>query len=192
MSYRLLFVLALVAAGCSGSSPKPVGELVGDAEFLALVDGADPGDATDDDDPQLVHLSDFSAANRPGTKLIMLVAAAGWCGPCQSEAAALSAFAADYADRGVVVVSAIIQDAESRPADVEFARVWAHEFSLTIPLLIDSKFQTASYIDLNAMPSSAIIDATTLSIRKTVVGADTGTDPLGKYRALLDHELSSL
>ena len=192
MSYRLLFALSLLAAGCSGSTLKPVAEVAGDAQFLALVDGDDPGDATDDDVPEMVRLRDFSADNRPGTKLIMLVAAAGWCGPCQVEASALSAFAADYKKRGVVVLTALIEDAQSKPATVAFARLWAHEFSVTVPLLIDSDFQTASYVDLNAMPTSVIIDAKTMSIRQTGVGADTGSDPLGKYRALLDRELSSL
>ena len=92
----------------------------------------------------------------------------------------------------VVVLSAIIEDAQSRPASVEFARLWAREFELTVPLLIDSEFQTASFIDLNAMPCSVVIDAATMSIVETGIGADTGPDPLGKYRALLDHALSSL
>ena len=190
---RQLVPFALVLClGCAGNDPKPADDVSTDAQFLALIDGSDAGSATDDDEPQLVRLSDYSAEKLPGTKLIMLVAAAGWCGPCQSEAAALSKFADDYADRGVVVLSAIIEDAQSRPASVEFARLWAREFELTVPLLIDSEFQTASFIDLNAMPCSVVIDAATMSIVETGIGADTGPDPLGKYRALLDHALSSL
>lgn len=189
---QLLPIALILAAGCAGNDPKAVADLSADPEFLALIDGADAGSATADDEPKMVRLSDFSAQKRPGTKLIMLVAAAGWCGPCQSEAAALSAFAEDYADKDVVVLSAIIEDAQSKPASVDFARLWAREFELTVPLLIDSEFHTASYIDLNAMPSSVIINAATMSITKTGIGADTGSDPLGKYRALLDHELSSL
>lgn len=187
---RSLFIAVFLTVGCASTDPDPEPEVAADAEFLALIDGPDVGSGSDDDEPQLVRLGDFSA-ERP-TKLIMLVAAAGWCGPCQVEAGALNALAEDYADQGVVVVTALIEDAQSRPATVEFARLWAREFSLTVPVLIDSEFQTRSYIDLNAMPSSVIIDATTLKIRNAGVGADTGSDPFGKYRALLDHELSSL
>lgn len=185
---RSLFIAVFLTVGCASTGPGPEPEVADDAEFLALIDGSDVGSRSDDEEPQLVRLGDFSA-ERP-TKLIMLVAAAGWCGPCQVEAGALNAFAEDYADREVVVLTALIEDVQSDPATVEFARLWAREFSLTVPVLIDSEFQTRSYIDLDAMPSSVIIDASTLEIRNIGVGADTGSDPFKGYRALLDHELS--
>ncbi|HKY39934.1 MAG TPA: redoxin domain-containing protein [Polyangiaceae bacterium] len=186
---RMLAVGCLALSAC-GEAETPSQVVVRDEEWLALVDSDDAGSDTFDEEPRRVRLSEFSAQGRPGTKLIMLVGAAGWCAPCQVEAAALSAFAADYEGRGVVVLTALIQDADSQPAELEFAKRWASTFSLTVPTLIDSKFVTADYFDLAAMPSTLIIDATNFNLRQVVVGADTGPDPLAKYRKLLDHYLS--
>lgn len=190
MLQRTLVTLFLF--GCTTSAPNTSGETAEDAQFLALVDTDDDGSAIEDDAPRQVRLSELAAQQAKQPRLIMLVAAAGWCGPCQAEAAALSSFADDYRERGVLIVTALIEDVQSRPASIEFARLWAREFSLTVPALIDTEFQTSDYVDINAMPTSVVLDADTLSIRTTEVGADTGADPLGKYRALLDHELSSL
>lgn len=183
---------ALVQTGCGGGGELDAPTFAEDLEWLALVDGDDAGSIVHDEEPRGVRLSDYAASGRPGTKAVVLLAAAGWCAPCQAEASVLSSFVATYEPQGVSVLTAVIQDAQSNPADVEFGRLWAETFSLTIPTLIDSDFTTSRYFDIGAMPSAMLIDAQSLEILSVTIGADTGSDPLGKYRDLLDYHLSRL
>jgi len=131
------------------------------------------------------------AENRPGTKVIMLNAAAGWCSPCKREAAALADFAADYQAAGVVVLTAIFQDQEGRPADEDFARTWAHTFGLGTPVLIDATFATGRWFDVGTMPANMFVDARTGEILEIATGAETDADPMKVYRDLLDHYLAT-
>lgn len=180
--------LCMALAACGGAASEPSGQPVEDLELLAFVD--DDGDGLSfDDAPRAVRLSDYFARSRPGTRLIVLNAAAGWCSPCQAEAAALSEFAATYEPAGVVVLTAVIQDHDGAAATSEFARLWAETFSLSVPVLVDEDFATAAYFDLSAMPANLFIDAETETVLRVAVGADSGDDPMREYRDLVDHYL---
>src|SRR5262245_50374754 len=82
------------AAGVAYSYPSgPYGEGVGDTikdmTFVGFVDTA----ADADDDPfnepaRLWSLHELYRGNDPEAKVIMMNAAAGWCGPCMQEASA--------------------------------------------------------------------------------------------------------
>ncbi|GAB4509359.1 MAG: hypothetical protein Tsb0020_25840 [Haliangiales bacterium] len=185
----LAAALALTSAGCGGSDSDPGGETVQDLEFSALVD-LDGDGASHNDALSTVRLSDYFAANRPGTRLIMLNAAAGWCDPCAREAGALPALAAEYENQGLVILTALFQDQNGDPCDEEFARLWAETFNLSIPMLIDSDFQTSIYFDAMTMPANLLIDAETQQIVLVATGADTGSDPLREYRDFIDSFLA--
>lgn len=180
--------VAALALACDNDAPPQM--TVEDMEWLAFVDGDDPGEESYDDEPRLIRLSDYYASNQPGTRIIMLSAATGWCAPCQAEAAAMSSFAADYEPRGVAILTAVFQNADSEPADVEFTRLWAETFSLTIPVVVDAAFATGTYFDQSAMPSTMLVDADTLEILAIKTGAEVGPDPLAAHRDLLDYYLS--
>lgn len=182
-------VTALAAAGCGDTGTgTPAPETLEDLEFRAFVDSDGDG-LSSNDTPTTIRLSEYFAANRPGTKIIMLNAAAGWCAPCMREASALPAFAAEYEPRGVVVLTAVFQDQNTQPADEAFAKTWADTFMLPVPTLIDTEFQTSRYFDANAMPANLFVDAETLEILTTATGAETGDDPMKEYRELLDFYL---
>ena len=188
---KLATVCALMlAVSCSSQTESAAASVAVDDRWLALVDGADPGAQVHDDEPRELQLGDYAAAARPGTKLIMLVGAAGWCAPCQSEAASLSELATAYEPKGVAVLTAVFQDANAKPASLAFARQWAETFELTVPTLIDTEFKTGRYFDSDQMPATMLVDARTLSVLEIEVGADTGADPLRKYRELLDFQLA--
>lgn len=169
--------------------PEP-GKTVEDLDFLAFVDQDGDG-LVADDEPRTIRLSDYFAAGRPGARLIMLTAATGWCAPCQREAPALSEFAGSFADRGLVVLTAVIQDQNGSPADPTFTRTWADTFRLSIPTLIDSAFQTGKYFDIRAMPATMFVDAETTEILSVSSGAEEGQDPLRGHRDLVEHYLAS-
>jgi thiol-disulfide isomerase/thioredoxin len=177
-----LAMLAMLAMpGCGGDS-TPDRETIADLEFLAFVDA-------DTTQTRTVRLSDYFAENRPGTRVIMINAAAGWCVPCMREAAAMPDLAAEYEPRGVAILTAVFQDQNGDPADAEFVRAWVESFELSVPALIDSDFQTSLYFDVNTMPANLFVDAETREILQIATGAETGEDPLREYRELLDYYL---
>lgn len=180
----------LAAAGCGGGGGGDGGddgqaeETLRDLEFPAFVEGDTSGT------PVPVRLGDYFAETRPGTRILMLNAAAGWCAPCMREAEALSEFASTYEPRGVVVLSSVFQDQNGDPADEEFVRLWVDNFELSITALIDESFQLRDYIDVSVMPVNIFVDAETHAILETAHGAQTGDDPMQEYRELLDFYLA--
>ena len=179
----LMAAATVVAMGCGATNDTSELDTLEDMEFLAFVAPA-PGD-----EPRTVRLSDYYAENRPGTKIIMINAAAGWCVPCMREAAAMSEFAAAYESQGVAVLTAVFQDQNGDPADAAFVRAWVESFELSVPAFIDSTFQMNVYFDVNTMPANMFVDAETLEILQIATGADTGDDPMREYRELLDYYL---
>jgi thiol-disulfide isomerase/thioredoxin len=180
-------ILVLLATACGNGAPRER-EIVQDQEFLAFVDANGDG-LSFNDEPQTIRLSDYFASNRPGTEIVMVNAAAGWCGPCMVEASALKEFAAEYEPRGVAILTAVFQDQNFDPADSDFVREWAESFELSVPALIDSDFATSRYFDVNTMPANMFVDAKTGEILVVAAGAEPGTDPMREYRELLDYQL---
>src|SRR5688572_26651278 len=162
---------------------------VEDLEFQQGFVDTDGDGLAFNDAPKVVRLSDFFAANRPGAKIIMLNAAAGWCSPCMHEAGGLPELVTDYGARGVVVLTAVFQDQNGQPANADFTKLWAESFQLPNPTLVDGAFATSKYFDVSAMPANMFIDAETREILTIATGAEPGNDPLQEYRALLDSYL---
>lgn len=172
--------------GCTGDGQS--GAVLVDMELPALVDANGNG-LSHDDAVTTARLSDYLAARRPGTRVLMVNAAAGWCEPCQREAAALPAFQAEYGPRGVAIVTAVFQNPSGAPCDEAFARLWAQTFSLPVPVLIDTQFQTGAYFQASVMPANLFVDAETGEILLSATGAEPGADPLRAYRDFLDAHL---
>lgn len=180
MSWVLL-VSVLAVGACSGDDDPA--EQVTDMEFSAFLGGDTEGE------PVPVRLSDWFADNAPGTRILMINAAAGWCVPCMREAEAMTDFAAEYQPRGVAVVTAVFQDQNGDPAEREFVKTWVDAFVLTLPALIDTEFQTGAWFDANTMPANMFVDAETREILTIAHGTEVGDDPMQEYRELLDHYL---
>lgn len=186
MLKRAFLVAAMALAipampGCGGDDP-PDRETIADLEFVGFLDA-------DTSETHSIRLGDYFAENRPGTRIIMINAAAGWCVPCMREAAAMPALAAEYEPRGVAILTAVFQDQNGDPADAAFVRAWVDSFELPVPTLIDTDFQTSVYFDVNTMPANMFVDADTREILLIAAGAETGADPLREYRELLDYYL---
>jgi thiol-disulfide isomerase/thioredoxin len=189
----LVLVASAALAACGGGDggdaddgdgDGQAGETIDDLEFSAFLDGDTAGD------PVAVSLGDFTAAERPGTRIIMINAAAGWCAPCMREGEAMPEFAAEYEPRGVAILVAVFEDQNGDPADREFVKAWVDTFELTVPVLIDTSFQMGVYVDVNVMPVNIFVDAETREILEIAQGAETGDDPMQEYRELLDFYLA--
>jgi len=180
-SRRALLAAMLALGACGGDDDAA--EQVTDMEFPAYLDGDTAGE------PVVVHLSDWFAENAPGTRVIMLNAAAGWCVPCMREAEEMPAFATEYQPQGVAILTAVFQDQDADPADAEFVKNWVDAFQLQLPALIDAEFQTSAYFDVSALPANMFVDAETREILTIAHGTEAGDDPMQEYRELLDHYL---
>jgi len=187
-SFLIVMALTIANPGCGGGGDT-TGEPVPDLEFMALVDSDGDG-LSFNDELTTIRLSDYFADNRPGTRVILLNAAAGWCDPCAREAGVLPEFVAEYEPRGVVILSAVLQDQNGDPCDEQFGRVWAETFSLPNPVLIDTELETEVFFDVMTMPANLLIDAETRQILVNATGAATGADPLREYREFLDSFLA--
>ncbi|HEU5056198.1 MAG TPA: TlpA disulfide reductase family protein, partial [Kofleriaceae bacterium] len=182
MSWVPLLIAVLALAACGGDDDPT--EQITDLEFSAFVDGNTAGE------PVTVRLSDWFAENSPGTRILMVNAAAGWCVPCMREAEEMPDFAADYQPQGVAILTAVFQDQNGDPADREFVKTWVDAFALTLPALIDTDFQTGAWFDVNTMPANMFVDAETREILTIAHGTEVGDDPMQEYRELLDHYLA--
>ncbi|HTE49870.1 MAG TPA: TlpA disulfide reductase family protein [Kofleriaceae bacterium] len=181
----LLAAALAIVAGCGGSGGQPPEtEILEDMEFPAFLGGETGGD------PVSVHLGDYSAESMPGTRILMISTAAGWCAPCMREAEAMSEFAAAYEPRGVAILTGVFQDQNGNPASADFVKAWVDNFSLSVPALIDESFQLSKYVDVSVMPTNIFVDAETLEILEIATGARTGDDPMQEYRELLDFYLA--
>jgi thiol-disulfide isomerase/thioredoxin len=67
--------------------------------------------------------------------IIVLDFSTEWCGYCQVAGSVIESIADDYADRGVIFVTILIEDMYGEPADVALAEKWKEHFELTGPVL---------------------------------------------------------
>jgi thiol-disulfide isomerase/thioredoxin len=171
----------------------PYGEGTGDTirnlSWVAYVDTEADSDIDPfNEEPQLFDLSQYYRGNDPEAKVIMINAAAGWCGPCMNEAAHFEELRSVYEPLGARFVSGIFEDADGLPADEAFVLYWGNQFDLTIPAAVDSLFQLGAYFDVNAMPMNMLVDAHNMEILSITVGTGGDPlDPLAPFRDILDY-----
>lgn len=77
---------------------------------------------------------------------------ASWCGPCREELPYLEALQQEYADLGFTVL-AVNVDRESSKADILLK-----DIGVSFPVLFDVNDQVSSLYDVQAMPTTVIVD----------------------------------
>ncbi len=109
--------------------------------------------------------------------------AAGWCVPCQMEAQRMEEqLVQAYADQGVRVAVALIQDPYGNAPDATFCQGWVDQYGLTNPVMMDADQVTNIYFPGNMLPATLIVDSHGV-IRHREYGLSTG---LETTRAALD------
>jgi thiol-disulfide isomerase/thioredoxin len=116
-------------------------------------------------------------------RFTVLTMAAGWCNPCRIEAAQMQDRLVEaYADQGVRVVVAVIQDNDYRVPDAAFCQSWVDQYDLTNPVVLDPLQETQIYFPAGALPATVIVDSRGV-IRHREYGVSTGLETI---RSALD------
>jgi thiol-disulfide isomerase/thioredoxin len=85
---------------------------------------------------------------------------ASWCDPCQKEAPALARFAASPAGQGHLI------GVDTGDTSVKDARQFAARYGWGFSVLDDSKSTTANSYGLNALPTTYVVNARGLIVKK--------------------------
>jgi thiol-disulfide isomerase/thioredoxin len=78
---------------------------------------------------------------------------ASWCGPCRAEQPGLSVVAKDYEAKGLRVVGVTVRD------NLNSARIYRDEFHVTYPSVFDQAARLGYAYQVDAPPSTVLIDA---------------------------------
>jgi thiol-disulfide isomerase/thioredoxin len=119
-----------------------------------------------------------------GINALLLDESATWCGACQQEAQALPGQMSTWSPQGVKVVTLMVQNASSQPADTSTALDWRNTFSLssTVAVAADPAFSFA-HSGSNGLPMNVLVDPRTMNIVSVVEGYG-GADPAVSQLAL--------
>jgi hypothetical protein len=120
-------------------------------------------------------------------KFTLVTAAAGWCVPCQMEAAMTEELINEvYGPRGVRVVVVYIQDANYDTPDGEDCQGWKDTYGLSNPVLYDPEQVTNAYFPAGSIPANLIVDS-----NGVIVHREYGvSEELQTIRATLDQLLA--
>ena len=88
-----------------------------------------------------VSLSDFCG------NTVLIVASAGWCGACRSEASDLEALYQQYKSAGFTVITLLGENNQGQMPSVSDLQQWASDYGINHPVLADVDFSaTANYL----------------------------------------------
>jgi thiol-disulfide isomerase/thioredoxin len=121
------------------------------------------------------------------TRFTLVTAAAGWCVPCQMEAALTEELINEaYGPLGVRVVVVYIQDASYATPDGEDCQGWQDTYGLSNPVVYDPAQETNLYFPAGSIPANLIVDS-----HGVIVHREYGVSPqLETIRAKLDQLLA--
>ncbi len=77
---------------------------------------------------------------------------ASWCGPCRDELPEMEALYQEYQDMGFEILAVNVDDDESK------ADVLLSDIEVSFPVLFDSAGDVSKLYDVNAMPTTVMID----------------------------------
>lgn len=85
-------------------------------------------------------------------KVVMLNFWASWCGPCRKEMPLLDAMAQRYGEAGFVLYGVNVEE------DNTDAKKLIKELGVTFPILYDTESKASSLYNVDAMPTTVVID----------------------------------
>lgn len=202
----LLLALTPSVVACGSNTPELPPELLeandtNEQVYPAGPYGAEPGDTArnmtfrglrlpvaDRVAEQATNLERIALADYVGKsnyELILVNSAALWCAACQVEHKTLPARFAEREPAGLVILSALYQDAAGDPADEQELIAWTQSFKPNFPMVLDPDYQLGLYASADTAPLNLVIDAKTATILKKYIG-----DQSEELFAFVDEELA--
>lgn len=165
----------LLDAGGSNSSSYPAGPYLADVgatlENFAFTGFRDPRAASYDRARfERVAMDDYYDPEGLHHELLLLNTAAVWCQACRVEHRSLPERHEEFRPRGLVIVSALFQDAASNPAAADDLLVWTRQFETNFPMVLDPEFQLGRYASAETAPLNLIVDTRTMQILERFIG----------------------
>lgn len=196
---RLAYIaFAALAAGCGGGSNNngadagggascdassypcgATGAVVGKVIPNLCVEGTQRDDNKNgspaDDPVRTVCLSEYYGDK--SLKALAILVAAEWCIPCQNEQPGVVKAYKDYqaAKKGVAILEAITQKANSMPADASTTSNWVNHYGVPFDITFDKSMALAPYSDPTTFPSQMVIRTSDMTIRWMHNGLDDPT-----------------
>ena len=133
-----------------GPYGEALGDVIADVEFLG------PGEA-----PWFL-----SQARGPEVRLIMVVTVAAWCPTCERKMGPTRAFSARLAQRGLVVVVAMLENADFDPASGAQAAAWGERYDLVGPSVSDPPPNLEPYLRPIRREKYLLVDAEAMTIER--------------------------
>lgn len=84
--------------------------------------------------------------------IVMVNFWASWCGPCREELPKMEALYQEYQDLGFEILAINVDDEASK------ADILLNDIEVSFPVLYDSAGEVSELYDVNAMPTTVIID----------------------------------
>jgi hypothetical protein len=124
-----------------------------------------------------ISLADYQRHGTTETKVLVIIACATWCAPCQQEQPALNDLWAHYNQTNpgeVVFVTAMIQNGTGHTATEHALDNWSHSFSVPYDLVLDPTASVMQTMDPNeeaAFPVHLVVRTRNMRITQRSVGA---------------------
>lgn len=136
---------------------------------------------------QLAHFYNPSGSEN-GLNYLVITSTAVWCSACKYEYQDMASGQVEaYRKRGVEFFGALFEDNDGNPATPADLVLWAQNFDVDFPFVLDPSLKFGNFFDREATPMEMIVDAKTMQ----VVDIDTGwaTAGPGSLWAKLDQLL---
>ena len=105
-----------------------------------------------------------------GVRLMIVNTAALWCSACRIEHETLGDRARALAPRGLVVLSALFQDRDRKPATLGDLALWVETYATDFPMVLDPDYSFGAYASAETAPLNLVIDARSMTIREKFIG----------------------
>ena len=114
--------------------------------WAAAADVPAPAFTLRSSDGKLVSLAQFKG------DVVMINFWASWCGPCRQEMPLLDSIYKQYKDMGFTLLGVNVEPHSSK------ANAWLKKTPVSYPILYDPKSQVSQLYQVQAMPTTVIID----------------------------------
>ena len=150
-----------------------MGDVMQDRKWMGYADTAADTDIDPfNEPPHEISLADYYTPNNPKSRVVVLIQSAGWCGPCQEEAAQLPGVSATWQPKGVTFITLMWQNPDQTPGTTDYSKEWGTMFHQDTPVVADPNDFAGVPFGNQGIPFLVMIDAKTMKIISFPDGPD--------------------